>query len=145
MSIDTARLWLKIASLTVIVFGALVALAAHPPLSLPTGWLTDIAFLPFDGAQQIAAPETRLFMAIGGGVMVGWGVMLWLVVTRLLPADPGLARLLLLEGTLSWYFVDCTGSFLSGGYINIALNTMLMLMIVYPAWMLGRSVTPARA
>ncbi|MGL3605425.1 hypothetical protein ACSV9I_02810 [Rhizobium sp. G187] len=145
MSIDTASIWLKFASVAVILLGALVALASHPALSLPTVWLTDLVFFPFDGAQQIAAEETRLFMAISGGVMVGWGVMMWLIATRLLPADPSLARLLFIEGTLAWYLVDTTGSFLAGGHINMVLNTGLMLMIVYPAWSLGRVPRPAGA
>ncbi|KPF43701.1 hypothetical protein [Rhizobium sp. AAP43] len=145
MSIDTASIWLKFASVAVILLGALVALASHPALSLPTVWLTDLVFLPFDGAQQIAAEETRLFLAISGGVMVGWGVMMWLIATRLLPADPSLARLLFIEGTLAWYLVDTTGSFLAGGHINMVLNTGLMLMIVYPAWSLGRVARPAGA
>ena len=34
-----------------------------------------------DGAETLVASEARLLAAISGGVMVGWGVTLWLVVT----------------------------------------------------------------
>ena len=61
----------------------------------------------------------------GGGVMVGWGVMMWILVTRLMPREPALARLILIEGTLAWFVVDCLGSFASGGYLNIPLNIAL--------------------
>jgi hypothetical protein len=100
-------------------------------------WFADLIFWPLDGAEALAANEARLLAAISGGVMVGWGVMLWLVVTRLLPADPMLARTMLVWGMLAWFFVDSTGSLAAGAPINVALNTVLMLGIVVPAWRIG--------
>lgn len=138
MTSETATIWLKVASITVIALGFIFALAAHPASQLPVGILTDIVFYHLSGPVPIDAAPTRLFLAIGGGVMVGWGVMMWILVTRLMPREPALARLMLIEGTLAWFVVDCLGSFASGGYFNIPLNAVLMLMIVGPALLLGR-------
>jgi hypothetical protein len=138
MSQDFAALWLKIVSLLIVALGLLVAFGAHPATALPATWLTDIVFWPFDGLQTLEAPAARLLAAISGGVMVGWGLMIWLVMNRLLPADPRLARLLVVESTLAWYLVDSTGSFVSGATVNVLLNTVLMLTIVMPAWRLGK-------
>jgi len=144
MSQDFAALWLKITSLLIIALGLLVAFGAHPATALPATWLTDIVFWPFDGLQTLEAPAARVLAAISGGVMVGWGLMIWLVIDRLLPADPRLARLLVVESTLAWYLVDSTGSFVSGATVNVLLNTVLMLTIVMPAWRLGKDqVAPA--
>lgn len=144
MSQDFAALWLKITSLLIIALGLLVAFGAHPATALPATWLTDIVFWPFDGLQTLEAPAARVLAAISGGVMVGWGLMIWLVIDRLLPADPRLARLLVVESTLAWYLVDSTGSFVSGATVNVLLNTVLMLTIVMPAWRLGKvQVAPA--
>ena len=109
--------WLKLTSLFLVVFGLIVALGAHPLTAAPATWLADLIAWPFDGSQSLAAPETRLLAAISGGVMVGWGVMMWLVVDRLLPVDPRLARLLLIEATLAWFLVDSTGSFVAGATV----------------------------
>lgn len=136
MSPEFTSTWLKLNSLFVVLLGLLVALGAHPATALPATWLTDIVFWPFDGQQTLDHKAARALAAIGGGVMVGWGVMMWLVVDRLLPVDPRLARLLLIEATLAWFFVDSTGSFVAGATVNVLLNTVLMLAIVLPAWRL---------
>lgn len=137
MSTDLAQAWLKASSLLVVLLGLVIALGAHPATALPATWLTDLVFWPFDGIQTLDAPAARVLAAISGGVMVGWGVMLWLVIDRLLPTDPRLARLLVVEATLAWYLVDSTGSFVSGAIVNVLLNTVLMLAIVVPAWRIG--------
>jgi hypothetical protein len=134
MSNEFTPIWLKLAGLFVVLLGLLVALGAHPATALPATWLTDLVFWPFNGLETLDAPAARALAAISGGVMVGWGVMMWLVVDRLMPADPRLARLLLIESTLAWFVVDSTGSYLSGATVNVLLNTALMLAIVLPAW-----------
>lgn len=137
------RPWLKLTSLFVIALGLLVALGAHPLTATPAIWLADLVFWPFDGQQTLEADATRLLAAISGGLMVGWGLMIWLVVDRLLPIDPGLTRLLLMESTLAWFLVDSTGSYVSGATVNVLLNTILMLAIVVPAWRIGKLRLPA--
>jgi hypothetical protein len=136
MSPEFISTWLKLNSLFVVLLGLLAALGAHSATALPATWLTDIVFWPFDGQQTLDHQGARALAAIGGGVMVGWGVMMWLVVDRLLPVDPRLARLLLIEATLAWFLVDSTGSFVAGATVNVLLNTVLMLAIVLPAWRL---------
>lgn len=143
MSPEFTSTWLKLNSLFVVLLGLLVALGAHPATALPATWLTDIVFWPFDGQQTLDHQVARALAAIGGGVMVGWGVMMWLVVDRLLPVDPRLARLLLIEATLAWFLVDSTGSFVAGATVNVLLNTVLMLAIVLPAWRLETGPVPA--
>ncbi|MFL0694592.1 MAG: hypothetical protein ACJLUP_21700 [Agrobacterium tumefaciens] len=137
MSHDLAATWLKVTSLFIVLLGLLVALGAHPSTSLPATLLADTVFWPLDGTQAIDTQAARVLAAIAGGVMVGWGVMIWLVVDRLRQADPKLARFLIIEATLAWYIVDSTGSFVSGAGVNVLLNTVLMLAIVLPAWRIG--------
>lgn len=140
---EFASTWLKLTSLLVVLLGLLVALGAHPATALPATWLADLVFWPFDGRQGLDADAARVLAAIGGGVMVGWGVMMWLVIDRLHAVDPGLTRLLLIESTLAWFLVDSTGSFVSGAGVNVLLNTVLMLAIVLPAWRIGGQRLPA--
>jgi hypothetical protein len=125
---------LKIASAVVIAFGILGAMAAIPALSGPMLLLTDIAFWPLDGAQSMAAPETRLFIAIAGGLTVGLGVAMWLLATRLYPREPELARSIILTSLISWFLVDGIGSTLAGAPFNVLLNAGFLLMFVVPLW-----------
>jgi len=134
MTRDFTQRWLGFMSLFIIGFGLFVALGAHPSTAGVMAWFADLFFWPLDGAEALAGNEARLLAAISGGVTVGWGVMLWLVVTRLLPVDSGLARAMLVWGTLAWFIVDSSGSLAAGAPINVALNTVLMLGIVGPAW-----------
>ncbi|QLF70529.1 excinuclease ABC subunit A [Peteryoungia desertarenae] len=136
MSIHSAISLLKFGSIVVILIGLLVAVGAHPATALPATWLVDLAFLPFDGGQAVGDEAARLLAAIGGGVMVGWGVVMWRMTTLLVPVDPALARRLFLEGMFAWYAVDSTCSYLAGAYFNIPANTVLLAMIIVPAWML---------
>lgn len=143
MSAEFTLTWLKLNSFFVVLLGLLVALGVHPATALPATWLADIVFWPVDGQQTLDNQAARALAAIGGGVMVGWGVMMWLVVDRLLPVDPRLARLLLIEATLAWFLVDSTGSFVAGATVNVLLNTVLMLAIVLPAWRIETATVPA--
>lgn len=125
---------LKFASAAVIGFGFLTALAAWPPLNLPTVWLIDLMFLPFDGQQNVSGPEPRILCAILGGILVGFGVLLWLVVTKLLPREPVIARQMILTSMWSWFAVDCTASAVAGAPFNAVMNVPFLLLFVVPLW-----------
>ena len=132
MSANATVTWLKCVSGFIVATGILVALASHPALSWPVGMLADVIFWPVDGAQQIAAAEVRLFAAVSGGVMAGWGAMMWLTATRLYPSDPGLARLMILEGAGIWFVVDSAGSFTAGAPLNVVGNLVFLALMAAP-------------
>jgi uncharacterized protein YceK len=124
--------WLKAASGAVIAFGVVTALAAVPALDAPLRWLIDLAFLPFDGRQTMATSEARLLAAIGGGLTVGLGVLLYMIAAKVYPRDPGVARQIMLAGIWSWFLVDGLGSTLAGAPFNVILNIGFLLAFVWP-------------
>jgi hypothetical protein len=126
--------WLKAASAMVIGFGLAIAIAALPVTAEPMRLFTDLVFWPFDGAQSLAAPETRIYCAVCGGVMVGWGVMMWRISTSLYPKEPELARSLILASTFSWFVVDSAASIAAGAPFNAVLNIPFLLIIIAPVW-----------
>jgi hypothetical protein len=134
-SIQTA---LKLASTVVVGVGLVLALAAHPATASITALLADGIFWPFDGHPTLDAPAPRLLAAISGGVMVGWGVMLWLVATRILPSDPALAATLVRTSLLAWFAVDSTASILAGAPLNVVLNAVFLAAFLVPLGMLAR-------
>lgn len=125
---------LKFASTVVIGFGLLTALAALPALNLPSLWLVDLMFWPFDRQQNLNMPEPRILCAIMGGLLVGFGVLLWLVVTKLMPREPVLARQMILTSMWSWFVVDCTASVVAGAPFNAVMNVPFLLLFVVPLW-----------
>jgi hypothetical protein len=134
MALQTTVTQLKFASAIVIGFGILTALAAWPPLNLPTQWLIDLMFLPFDGQQNISGLEPRILSAILGGILVGFGVLQWLVVTKLFVRETALARHMILTSMWSWFAVDCTASIMAGAPFNAVMNVPFLLLFVVPLW-----------
>lgn len=124
--------WLKTASAIVFGFGVLVALAALPALAGPTRILADIILWPFDGAQSLSGSEARILCAIGGGVMAGWGALLWLVSAKLYPREPELARAMILASVATWFVIDGVASVLAGAPLNAALNIGFLLLFALP-------------
>ncbi len=132
MSPTTVQPALKIASAAVMGVGVVVALAAFPPTAMVTNILSDLVFWPFDGRQAVDTQTARLLAAIGGGVMFGWGVLLWQVATHLLPKEPALAASLIRTSVIAWFVLDCACSALAGGYLNIVLNVGFLALFLVP-------------
>jgi hypothetical protein len=142
MTANLAQTWLKTASAVLIGFGVVIAMSAHPALAGVTRLLLDLVFWPVDGAQSLASPETRLLSAIAGGMMIGWGVMFWLIAARLYPVDPELARTIILASIVVWFVADSLASIVAGGALNALLNIPFLLAFVWP---LRRIAQPAEA
>jgi hypothetical protein len=134
MKQESTLRWLKFGSALTIFFGALVAAAATPMGAAPTEFLADLIFFPVDSAQDLSAPETRLISAIGGGVMAGWGVLLWMLSTQLFPINQALAAKLIITSIVTWFVIDSTGSILAGAPLNAVFNVSFLLIFCVPLW-----------
>ena len=134
MSQEKTQGWLKIASAVVIGFGIAMAASALPAVSSSTGLLLDLIFWPIDGGQTAEASEVHLLSAICGGILTGWGLLLWQLATRLYPRDPELARSLILSSIVTWFMVDGIASAMAGAPLNAALNIGFLLLFIVPLW-----------
>ena len=130
MDITHTQIWLKAASAVVIGFGLLLAAGAWPPLSAPVALLADLLIWPMDGLQRLELPETRVFMAISGGVMVGWGVTLWKLADHLLAEHLAAVRSITMTGLYSWFAVDSIGSIAAGVPLNALANVSFVVLFV---------------
>lgn len=136
---------LKAASALVIAFGLLIALSSLPSAAAPTAFLLDLIFWPLDGGETMAAPSSRLFAAISGGVMAGWGVLLWLLTTRLYRDNPELARTLITASIGIWFVVDSLGSIAAGAVLNAVFNLVFLELFLIPLWYkAGASTAPSK-
>lgn len=130
MDIAHTQTWLKAASAVVISFGLLIAAGAWPPLAGPVVFLADLLIWPMDGLQRLELPETRVFMAISGGVMVGWGVTLWKLADHLLAEHLAAVRSITMTGLYSWFAVDSIGSIAAGVPLNALANVSFVVLFV---------------
>ncbi|MGB5490963.1 MAG: hypothetical protein WBM76_09085 [Woeseiaceae bacterium] len=134
MHLKTRIAWLKTGSAITIGFGVIIAAAAIPALQAPTGLLLDLVYLPLDGAPSTGGSAARLLSAICGGVLVGWGLMLWLLATTLYAKEPQLCRRIILTSIISWFVVDSSMSIAAGAILNAFLNIGFLLVFALPVW-----------
>ena len=132
MSLMRSTNWLKWASAIVIGFGLLIALSVLPAMAAPVQFLLDLIFWPIDGVQRIATAELRVALAISGGVMAGWGVLLWQLSTKLYPREPKLGRGLILTSIGTWFLVDSLGSIAAGAPLNALFNVGFLVLFYWP-------------
>jgi hypothetical protein len=126
---------LKFTAISVAIFGPIFATGTIESLAAPARWSLDILAWPIDGAQDFAAPTTRFLSALIGGFLLGWGVMIWFLATRVHRLAPEPVRQAVLAGLLGWFLLDSTGSIASGQPINALFNVAVLLILVGPLWL----------
>ncbi len=132
MSANKTVSYLKAASAVLIGFGLSGLLAASTLAPSYSAFMADLAFFPFDGSPSNNTPEMRLLWAIAGGLMAGWGVMIWQITSQLYPRDPALAKRLILSSVVVWFVIDGAGSVLAGAPFNVVMNTGFLAIFVLP-------------
>jgi hypothetical protein len=128
------RRWMKFTAVGIGGFGPLFSLATRPALAEPARWSLDLLAWPLDGAETYAEPTTRFLTAITGGFLLGWGVTVWFLATRLHPLAPEPVRRTILAGLLAWCALDSAGSIAAGHASNAGFNLIVLFTLVGPLW-----------
>lgn len=128
----TEQKGLRFAAGMTMMTGLALALAALPALNLPVRLLADLLVWPINGAETLAAPETRLALAIGGGVMLGWGLMIWHLAAEPLERAPDAVRGIVRTSILGWFLIDSTASVAAGAALNVAANLVFLALFLVP-------------
>jgi hypothetical protein len=128
------KFWIKIAAVVVGSFGPIFFLGTMESTIEPARLTLDIISWPLDGQTTYASPDTRFLSAIIGGFMLGWGVMIWCLSTKVYDLAPEGVRKSVLIGLLCWFVLDCSGSIASGNASNVFFNTLVLLTAVGPLW-----------
>ena len=100
----------------------------------PIEWILDLSSWPIDNAQNYEANTTVFLSAILGGVLFGWGLLIWFLSSRIYDLAPEQTRKIVLYSVLSWFMVDNLGSYLSGNPNNCIANIFLLLVLIGPLW-----------
>ncbi len=118
---------LRLAAGILIATGGLVGLGAVPGIGWPIWAAHDLIVWPYDGMGEAAIPESRLFAAISGGVMAGWGVLVWHL-AALLPREGAAVRRIVRTSILTWFAVDSGLSIVAGGALNMVPNLAFLAL-----------------
>jgi len=122
----------RMAAAFTIGFGLMMALGSHEATDAPLRWFADLLFWPL-GDDVVFTQETRLLAAILGGVMVGFGVVFWMLTDALADTNPALLRRLVLVTLGSWFIIDSAGSIASGAWLNVIGNLGFVAIYIVPA------------
>jgi hypothetical protein len=128
------KFWLKITAVVVGSFGPIFFLGTMPATQEGARLTLDILSWPVDGATVWNSPDTRFLSALTGGFLLGWGVMIWGLATRVYDAAPDAVRRTVLTGLLAWFVLDSAGSIASGNASNALFNVLVLLLAVGPLW-----------
>ncbi|CUH81684.1 hypothetical protein TRM7557_03553 [Tritonibacter multivorans] len=120
-------------------FGLLLALAAFTPLAPLVAVFLDVAHLPLDGLQPITTETEYLLLAIAGGLCCGLGMTIAALATCFGHSHPQAVGKILLTGALAWYIPDSLGSYLSGAWFNVGMNTGFLALLVWPLALMYRA------
>lgn len=134
MSKTTHKLWLKIAAAAIFCYAFLFFLGTIKGTNQFIQLVLDFSSWPLDGRQNYDAPTTVFLSALLGGILFGWGLLIWLLSTRIYDKAPEQTRKIVLISFLSWFLIDSLGSFLSGNVNNSIANIFLLLLLVGPLW-----------
>lgn len=128
------KFWLYIAAIVVGSFGPVFFLGTMGATAEPARWSLDVLDWPLDGGTNFADPDTRFLSALTGGFLFGWGVMIWMLASKVYDLAPEPVRQAVLIGLLAWFFLDSAGSIASGTASNAGFNVLVLLVAVGPLW-----------
>lgn len=129
------KFWLKVAAVVVGSFGPVFFLGTMMATSEPARWTLDLLSWPVDGNQTYASPDTRFLSALTGGFLLGWGVLIWGLSSRVYDAAPEAVRRAVLTSLIAWFVLDSAGSIASGTASNALINVLVLLIAVGPLWL----------
>lgn len=126
-------IWIKIATAALLIIPGLIMITAPvSPFSAAVDAFLDLAYQPFNGEEVVSTTAALLLNAILGGVLVGFGIMIWMVADRVYRQDMALGRTLMMIPILSWFVCDSAGSILAGAWFNAILNVGILLSLITP-------------
>lgn len=132
MPISIAVLILRIASLGMLGFAFVWALAPFDSVNTPAIWLIDILDWPFDGNVTEFNRYEQWFSAVASSFLIGFALLFLLLICPLLEQGNSLARRAGLISISIWFITDSLGSYASGVPVNVIWNSMFVLPFFIP-------------
>ena len=123
--------WLWIASLVLIVFGIAMALLNRTIVFATLNRSIDPVFWPAQVPEGVSGFQGWVYGAWGATV-IGWGVMTAALARYAFPRREPWAWWAMAAGLGAWYVIDTAVSALHGVWVNVVLNTVLIILFAVP-------------
>lgn len=134
MTHKTHKLWLKITAISIISYAILFFLGTLKQTDKAIEVVLDFSSFPVDGLQNYDANSTVFLSALLGGILFGWGILIWFLSSKIYDIAPEQTRKIVLTSLISWFVIDGLGSIFSGNSSNVIANIFLLLILVGPLW-----------
>ena len=134
MTHKTHKLWLKITAISIIAYAILFFIGTLKQAERIIELVLDFSSYPVDGLQNYDSNSTIFLSALLGGILFGWGILIWFLSTKIYDLAPEQTRKIVLISLLSWFFIDGLGCVFSGNSANVIANIFLLLILVGPLW-----------
>lgn len=133
MTLSFQKNWLKLSASLVFIYALLFFLGTIEGSYFPIEYVLDLSNWPLDKAENYNAPTSVFLSAILGGVLFGWGMLVWLL-SSLYELAPDRIRKSIVISLFSWFVVDSLACVLSNNISNAITNIALLLILVGPLW-----------
>jgi hypothetical protein len=115
-----------------IILGLVSAAASHPATEAPWLLLMDILRWPTDATASTFGTEARVLNAVCGGMLAGWGVLLyWMAAGPVARGDRQARQAYVLSAGV-WFVIDSSASLAAGWPGNAAMNVMFLAGLLGP-------------
>jgi len=132
MSLKSSQIWLRIGAALLVLVGIILALAAYTATTDLAAVLVNLVQWPVGEFQALVSPEVIRINGTTGGILIGWGLMIWLTVDLLYPQDPRRARAVILISLSGWCVADSVASIVAGVAVNAVCNVLFLLLFAVP-------------
>ncbi len=137
--------YLKVSAVIIGSFGPIFCLGTLDATSELARWSLDLLKWPLDGVEQVDAPTTRFLLALTGGFLMGWGVLVWCLSNDIYNAAPAAVQRAHLTSVVAWFCLDSVGSMMSGTPSNVFFNVIVLMAVVGPFWWPDRAAMTGAA
>ena len=124
--------WLRIASIALVVYGTLMALAVFPAFTDPTKSMIDMLFWPPLEQTGALGPHAVFLLGVLGSVLMGWAVMMYFIASEAVRSGAPWAIKAFWTSLITWFVVDNLASWVVGAPINILGNTLVAAVFAAP-------------
>ncbi len=131
--------WLKTASAILVVMGLASVLASHPSGTGLWHGVYQLVMFPDGGQLAPFGQAGRFSNALLGGIVVGWGVMLWIAISQGLATGQSWVKHMIRISAICWFISDSIGSVMAGAPLNVVGNILFLAAFLYPLTQIGRT------
>lgn len=121
---------MKLAAWATIGIGVFFAASALPILHPAVHLFLSIVYWPFNDVPSDLSVPTPLLVAISGGLMTGFGGMLWALGHYVSPISELAAARVTQVAAWSWFCTDSTMSVLVGAPVNVGINALFLILML---------------